>query len=71
MKLKLGNAVLNQRALVRIFLIFFLVGVTIGVYIATQEEGKRMPILPFLAVYGVAVPVLIQGIRKNIDSERS
>ncbi len=70
MKLKLGMVVLNQRALVQLFLIFFLIGIMIGVKIATWEAGKSMARLPFLPIYTILIPTLIRGIRKEIASER-
>ncbi len=65
-KIKLGNIVLNQRALLTILLIFFLIGIPIGVKIATLEAGKRMTLLPFLPIYILVIPALIRGIRKEL-----
>ncbi len=70
MKIKLGNAVLNQRALVKLFLIFFLTGIPIGVAVATLEAGKPIKLLPFLPIYVIVLPILIRGIRKEIANER-
>ena len=71
MKIKLGTVVLNHRALLKLFLIFFLSGIPIGVAIATLEAGKRMTLLPFLPIYIIVIPALILGIRQEIANERS
>lgn len=70
MKLKLGNLILNQRAPVKLFLIFFLFGVLIGVKITIREQGKSMSLIPFMPVYVIIIPALCRGIKKDIDSER-
>ncbi len=71
MKIKPGSVVLNHRALLKIFVIFFLIGTTIGVKIATLEAGEPVKLLPFLPIYIIVITVLIRGIRKEIASERT
>jgi hypothetical protein len=71
MKIKPGSAVLNHRALLKLFLIFFLTGILIGVKVALLEAGKHMTLLPFLPIYALAIPALIRGIRNEITNERA
>lgn len=71
MKIRLGTAVLNHRALLQLFLIFFLVGVPIGVAVAMLEAGKPVKLLPFLPIYIIIIPVLIRGIRNEIANEQT
>ncbi|QJD77493.1 hypothetical protein [Spirosoma rhododendri] len=70
MKIKLGNVVLNYRALVKLFLIFFLFGALIGVKILIRDGHNDVSLLPFMPIFVILIVRLYRGVQKEIDSER-
>lgn len=70
MKIKLGNTVLNQRALVKLFLICFLFSTLIGAKIVTRSGHNDVSLLPFMPIFVILIVRLYRGVQKEIDSER-
>ena len=67
MKLKVGNWIIHEKALRKLAFVLFLIGIHIGVRIATKELYQRFSTLIFIVIYAIIIPRIFRNISDDIE----
>lgn len=67
MKLKVGSWIIHEKALRKLALILFLIGIHIGVRMAAEDFYRRYSTVNFIILYAILIPRILRNIGDDIE----
>lgn len=67
MKLKISKWVIHEKAIIKILLVCFLIGIPFGVKIAAKELYREASFMLFFTSYALIIPKLLKNIGDDIE----